>query len=119
MRRWLIWMQPRIPTGLPGSPKPVRWDGAIWQAGNHIFRIGHLRHAFWMNEARDLKPARAVTKHALAQLELALRRDDVRFVLKPVARTDFDQFNRIVRHLSRSVGRLGVTPDTQIVYKCK
>ena len=68
-------------------------SGIIGQAGDHGFGIGHLRDAGGVDEARNLQPPCAVADHAANEVELHFGRNDVGFVLQPVARANLDQFD--------------------------
>ena len=73
---------------------------ASGQAGEHRLRIGHLRHAFWINEARDFEAAQARGDQPLDHLDLRRGRHDARLVLQPVARTDFEEMDFHVSHFA-------------------
>lgn len=67
--------------------------GAIRQACDHGFGICHLGHTLRVDEARHLKPPRTIIDHATDHGQFGFGRDDIRLVLEPVARANFDQFD--------------------------
>ena len=64
-------------------------------SGQDFGRISHLRNPSWRYEGAGFDHGQAGIGQPVDQLDLYSRRDDNLLVLKPVARTDFDNFDPV------------------------
>ena len=63
------------------------------QLGGHGIGIGHLRHELGIHEARGLDSPHPGVERMADEIEFLRGAEQHRFILQPVARTDFDNFN--------------------------
>jgi len=65
----------------------------LHQAGQHLLRIRHLRHAFRVDERGDFDPAQTCSDRAFYQGHLVGGADHRRLVLQAIPRTNLDDFD--------------------------
>ena len=73
------------------------------ERGQHLFGIGHLRHALGIHEARHLDARQPGRRQATDEFDLRGGGQHLRFALQAVTRPDFDDLDVLPIHGSNSI----------------